>query len=365
MIPFFDLKLQYREIENDINQNINRVLTNGNFILGQEVSSFEEEFAKYCNVKFAVSVGSGTFALFLALKSLGIEKDDEVITVPNTFIATTCAISYAGAKPVFVDIDENTFNIDPKKIEEKITDRTKAILPVHLYGHPADIDSILEIAEKHNLKIIEDVAQAIGSEYKGKKLGCFGDVAAFSFYPTKPLGAYGDGGAITTNSNEIAEKIRLLRNYGQKVKYHHIFKGFNSRLDEIQASILRVKLKRIDKWSELRRKNARLYNELLENSSVVTPVEKEDSKHVYHLYVVRSSKRNKLQEWLKSKGISTMIHYPIPIHLQDAYRDLGQKTGDFSVTEKYADEILSLPMFPELTPEQIKEISHCIKSFKN
>jgi len=364
MIPFFDLKTQYKEIKNEMDKSINRVLSSGNFILGEEVTSFEKEFAKFCEVKFAIGVGSGTSALFLALKSLGIKKNDEIITVPNTFISTAYAISYTGAKLVFVDVEEDTLNIDYTKIEEKITDKTKAILPVHLYGHPADMNPIMEIAEEHNLKIIEDVAQATGSEYNGKKLGSLGDVAAFSFYPTKTLGAYGDGGMIVTNDSKIAEKIELLRNYGQLKKYHYIIEGFNSRLDEIQAAILRVKLKRLNQWNDLRRKNAKIYNESLKNTDVILPVEKEYAKHVYYLYVIRIAKRDKLQQWLETRGVSTMIHYPIPIHLQMAYKYLGYKKGDFPFTEKYAEEILSLPMFPELKKEQIEEICFLIQKFK-
>jgi len=365
MITFFDLKEQYEKIKDEIDNAIINVLKKGNFILGRELELFEKEFAECCKVKFAIGVSSGTFALFLALKSLGIKKGDEVITVPNTFIATAYAISYTGAKPVFVDIEDDTYNIDISKIEEKITERTKAILPVHLFGHPVDMDPILQIAEEHDLKIIEDAAQSLGSEYKGRKIGCFGDVAAFSFYPTKNIGAYGDGGIVITNDSKIAEKIRLLRNYGQNVKYHHILRGFNSRLDEIQAAILRIKLKKLNKWNDIRRKNAKLYNKLLKTTNVIRPIERRDCKHVYYLYVIRSSQRDKLQEWLKSKKIETMIHYPIPIHLQDAYKDLGYRRGDFPITEKCVDEILSLPMFPELKSDQIKEIAIRIRNFKN
>lgn len=365
MIPFFDLKLQYEGIKEEIDIAIGRVLRRGNFILGEEVRTFEKEFAKFLKVRFAIGLGSGTFSLFLSLKALEIEKGDEVITTPNTYIATADAIFHAGAKPVFVDVEDDTFNIDPTKIEEKITDKTKAILPIHLYGHPADMGPILEIAEKHDLKTIDDAAQAAGSEYKGKKIGSIGDITAFSFYPTKNLGAYGDGGMVTTNDSEIAERIELLRNYGQKVKYYHILRGFNSRLDEIQAAILRVKLKKLEEWNKLRRKNAKLYNDLLRDTGVITSVERQNSKHVYYLYVIRSSQRNKLQEWLKTNEIDTMIHYPIPIHLQDAYKDFGHKRGDFPITEKCADEILSLPMYPELKPEQIEKIADCIRNFKN
>jgi len=365
MIHFFDLKEQYEKIKDEIDGVIINVLKKGNFILGKEVENLEKELADYCNTEFAVGVSSGTSALFLALKSLGIKEGDEVITVPNTFIATAYAISYTGAKPVFVDIEDDTFNIDVTKIEEKITDKTKAILPVHLYGHPADMEPILETAADYNLKVIGDAAQSLGSEYKGKKIGSLGDVVALSFYPTKPLGAYGDAGMIVTNDKKIAEKIRLLRNYGQKTKYNHTIIGFNSRLDEIQAAIMRVKLNKLNKWNDLRRKNAKLYNKLLKKTNVITPVEKQYAKHVYYLYVIKSSQRNKLQEWLKSKKIETMIHYPIPIHLQDAYKGLGYKKGDFPITEKICDEILSLPMFPELKSEQIRKIAICIRNFRN
>lgn len=364
MIPFFDLKAQYKEIKDDIDKSVNRVLSSGKFILGEEVFSFEKEFAKFCKVKFAIGVGSGTFALFLALKSLGIKRGDEVITVPNTFIATAEAISQVGAKPIFVDIEKDTFNMDVTKIEEKITEKTKVIIPVHLYGHPVDMDPVFKIAKKNNLRVIEDAAQACGAEYKGKKIGGLGDITIFSFYPTKNLGAYGDAGAITTNNSEIAEKIRLLRNYGQEIKYHHLIKGFNSRLDEIQAAILRVKLKRLNGWNDSRRRIAKILNELLENADVVLPIEKEYAKHVYYLYVVRSNQRDKLQQWLKSKEISTLIHYPIPIHLQMAYKDLGYKRGDFPVAETCTNEILSLPMFPELKKEQIEEICFEVQKFK-
>jgi len=365
MIPFFDLKSQYKEIKSEIDSAIIKVLKNGNFILGNEVELFEREFAKFLKVKFAIGVGSGTCALFLALKSLGVGEGDEVITVPNTFIATALAISHTGAKPVFVDIDERTFNIDPAKIEEKITERTKAILPVHLYGHPADMGPIMEIADERNIKVVEDAAQATGSEYKGRKVGTLGDVAAFSFYPTKNLGAYGDGGIVVTNDAQVAKEISLLRNYGQERKYYHLIKGFNSRLDEVQAAILRVKLKKVDKWNSMRRKNAKLYDKLLEGTDVILPLEKEGCKHAYYLYVIRLAQRDKLQKWLKSKGVDTMIHYPVPIHLQDAYKDLWCNRGDFPVTEKCANEVLSLPMFPELKKEQIGKIAGCIRSFKN
>ena len=363
-IPVLDLKQQYRSIKNEIDDAINSVLENGWFILGKNVQEFEKEFARYCNTKFAVGVGSGTDALHLSLLAFDIGHGDEVITTPLSAIATSFSITYTGAKPVFVDIDPETYNIDVKKIEEKITDKTKAIIPVHLYGQPSDLDPILKIAKKHNLILIEDACQAHGALYKGKKVGSFGDISTFSFYPTKNLGCYGDGGIILTNNKQIYEKILLLRDYGQKERYHHSILGFNSRLDEIQAAILRVKLKKLDEWNNLRRKNAKLYNELLENSNVITPIEKEYAKHVYHLYVIRSKKRDKLRQWLKSKGILTDIHYPIPIHLQEAYKLIDHKKNILPIVEEYVSEILTLPMSPELKGEEIRKIASAIDSFK-
>ncbi len=359
-INFIDLKRQYQSIKNEIDTAIDNVIKNTNFILGEEVEKFEKEFADYCNVKYGIGVNSGTSALHLALLANNISKGDEVITVANTFIATVLAISLTGAEPILVDINEKNYNININKIEEKITDKTKAIIPVHLYGQSADMDPILELAEKYNLKVIEDACQAHGAEYKGKKVGCYGNAACFSFYPSKNLGAYGDAGMVVTNDEKISERLVMLRNYGQKVKYHHLMKGFNNRLDTIQATILRVKLKRLDEWNEARRKNAKRYNELL-GDAVITPIEESYARHIYHLYVIRVKNREDLQKFLNEKGISTAIHYPIPIHMQKAYLDLGYKEGDFYATEKSAKEILSLPMFPELSEEEIKYIVHNIK----
>ena len=358
MIPLVDLKRQYESIKEEINGAIIRVLERGNFILGEEVSKFEEEFSSYCNVKYGIGVASGTDALTLAIRALGIGRGDEVITVPNTFIATVDAIVRNGAKPVFVDIDEESYNIDVNKIEEKITKNTRAVIPVHMYGQPADMDPILDIAEANNMYVIEDASQAHGAEYKGKKVGSLGDIAAFSFYPSKNLGAVGDAGIIVTNNEELADKIRVLRNYGQRKKYYHDFIGYNSRLDEIQAAVLRVKLKYLDVWNEKRRELAKIYNEQFSDvREIKPPIEMDYAKHVYHLYVIRCKNRDELRQYLKSKGISTGIHYPIPIHLQEAYKYLGYRSGDFPITEKYADEILSLPMFPELTKEEIRVMS--------
>ncbi len=366
MIPLVDLKAQYDSIKEEIDSAIQNVLNTTSFIMGEELEKFEEEFSRYCNVKYAIGVSNGSDALILALRACGISKDDEIITVPHTFIATTEAITIVGGKIVFVDIDPKTYTIDVAKIEEKINEKTKAIIPVHLYGQPADMDTIMELAKRYNLKVIEDAAQAHGAEYKGKKAGSIGDVGCFSFYPGKNLGAYGDAGMVVTNNEEMAEKIKLLRNHGRiNKKYEHEIEGYSSRLDNLQAAILRVKLKYLDKWNDRRRKNAQRYNQLLRDvNGIVAPYEANYAKHVYHLYVIRVEKesRDKLREELNSKGIATSIHYPIPLHLQLAYSYLGCKEGDFPVTEKASKEILSLPMFAELSDMQIEEIVELIKN---
>ncbi len=367
MIPFVDLKSQYDSIKDKIDEAIQNVLNNTSFIMGEELKKFEEEYALFCDVKYAIGVANGSDALILALKACSIGEGDEVITTPHTFIATAEAISNVGGKIVFVDIDPKTYTIDISKIKEKINERTKAIIPVHLYGQFSDMEPIMELAKKYNLKIIEDAAQAHGAEYKGEKVGSIGDVACFSFYPGKNLGAYGDAGMITTNDGEIAEKVKLLRNHGRITKkYEHEIEGYSSRLDNLQAAILRVKLKYLNEWNDMRRSNAKKYNELLSNiDGIITPYEADYAKHVYHLYVIRTEKgRDKLREELKSKGIATGIHYPIPLHLQPAYRSFEFKEGDFPVTEKASQEILSLPMFAELNDEQIEEIVELIKKFK-
>ncbi len=361
-INFVDLKRQYISIKEEVNSAIQSVIDSTSFILGPEVFNFEKNFAKLCNTKYCIGVGSGTDALTLALKAIRIGKGDEVITPPNSYIATALAISACGAKPVFVDVDPKDYNIDVSKIKEAITDKTKAILPVHLYGQPARMDEILEIAKENDLFVIEDACQAHGAKYKGKKVGSIGDIACFSFYPGKNLGAYGDGGAVTTNNEELAEKIELLRNYGQKIKYHHIIKGTNSRLDTLQAAILDVKLKYLDKWNEKRRENAKMYTKLLkEINTIKTPFEHKDSEHVYHLYVIQCNNRDELQKYLQNKGVSTGIHYPIPIHLQDAYKEFNNKS--YRITEDLSKKILSLPMFPELKKEECLFICECIKEF--
>lgn len=367
MVPFLDLTRQYRRIEEEILSAQKRVLEKGRFILGEEVSSFEEEFARYCGVRYGIGVGSGTDALFLALKAANIGEGDEVITVSHSFIATPIAISWTGAKPIFVDVDPEVYTMDPNLLEDFLKKRkrkmVKAILPVHLYGHPAEMDAIMDIAHRYHLMVIEDACQAHGAEYRGKKMGSFGVMGCFSFYPTKNLGAYGDGGMIVTNDKKYYERLRLLRCYGEKRKYEHILRGWNSRLDEIQAAILRVKLKYLDQSNGERRKKALMYKRLLENTEVRCPAEKEQSRHVYHLFVVRAKKRNALQGFLKEKGIETLIHYPVPIHMQKAYTELGYRRGDLPVTEKVSQEILSLPFYPELTIDEMREVRAEMKTF--
>ena len=357
-VDVFSLKKQYENIKDEIREPMEKVMASGGFIIGEDVGLFEQEFADYCGVKHGIGVNSGTDALFLTCLACGIGKGDEVIVMPYTYIATALAISMTGAKPVFVDIEEKTYNIDVSKIEKAITNKTKAILPVHLYGHPADMDPIMEIARSHKLKVIEDCAQAHGALYKNRRVGSFGDAACFSFYPTKNLGAFGDGGMVITNSEEIKERLLLLRDYGRRGRYEHILKGYNSRLDTLQAAILRVKLKHLDEWNERRRKNTRLYTRLFEEKKldVIYPYEADYAKHVYHLYPVRVKDRKTVMEKLAEKGIRTLIHYPIPVHLQEAYKDLGHKKGDFPVSEKCCEGILSLPMYPELPEEEIRYV---------
>ena len=364
-IPFVDLKAQYLSIKDEIDSAIQNVIDNTAFIMGGDVKEFEKEFAEFCDAKYAISVSSGTSALHLALVACGVGRGDEVITVPNTFIATAESITHAGAKPVFVDIDENSYNINPDLIEKAVTDKIKAIIAVHLFGQPADMDVVNEVAQKHNLAVIEDAAQAHGAEYKDKVVGTLGKVACFSFYPAKNLGAYGDAGMVVTDDGEIAERVTLLRNHGRTEKYQHLIEGYNYRMDTIQAAVLRVKLRHLKKWTEKRRNNAKLYDQLLEDSSVITPKEMDYAKHVYHLYVIRTEKRDELQHALKEAGVATGLHYPIPLHLQPPYKYLGYKEGDFPVTEKLANEGLSLPMFAELTEAEIEKIAQVIKTVKN
>ncbi|MBD2148111.1 DegT/DnrJ/EryC1/StrS family aminotransferase [Sphaerospermopsis sp. FACHB-1194] len=357
MIPFVDLKTQYANIKDEINQAISKVLETSQFILGEEVQAFETEFAAYCGADYGIGVNSGTSALHLALSALGIGAGDEVITVPFTFVATVAAICYTGAKPVFVDIDPISYTIDVNQIESAITERTKAILPVHLYGQPADMDSILAIAKKYNLKVIEDAAQAHGAEYKGKRVGSLGDLGCFSFYPGKNLGAYGEAGIVTTNNPEYAHTIKMLRDWGQEKRYYHDLHAYNYRMEGIQGAILRVKLRHLETWTQARRSHAQVYNELLANSGLKTPVEMPYSRHVYHIYAVRSPDRDILQKQLMDKGVQTGIHYPIPVHLQKGYADLGYKLGDFPYSESAANEELSLPMYAELSDSSLNYIA--------
>ena len=357
MIPVVDLQAQYRSIKTEIDEAVLRVLDSTQFVLGEEVEAFEREFARFCNAGDAVAVNSGTSALHLALLAAGIGPGDEVITVPFTFIATIAAIEYTGARPVLVDIDPRTYTMNPALIARAITPRTKAIVPVHLYGQPADMDPILEIARAGGLTVIEDAAQAHGAEYRGRRCGSLGDLAGFSFYPGKNLGAYGEGGAVVTSNPEYAHRIRILRDWGQERRYEHAFKGFNYRMDGIQGAILRVKLRRLEGWTEARRRHAIEYGRRLSGGDVATPYARADSRHVYHVYAVRVRRRDLCREHLRTSGIQTGVHYPIPAHLQPAYADLGYRRGDFPVAEAVAADVLSLPMFPELRERQIAEIT--------
>ena len=360
-IQMVDLKAQYHAIEDEIDAKIKEIIHSSHFIIGNNVTEFEKEIAAYYATKHAIGVASGTDALHLAILACGIGKGDEVITTPFTFIATAEAITYTGARPVFVDIDEKTFNIDVKKIRKAITKKTKAILPVHLFGLSADMEKIKELAAEYKLKIIEDCAQSFGAVYKGKKTGAIGDAGCFSFFPSKNLGCYGDGGMVITNDDNMAEKIGILRNHGQKVRYYHSVIGYNSRLDEIQAGILRIKLKRIDEYNKKRRENARLYTEKLKGVNIITPSEPDGYYHVFHQFSIRTSKRDSILNGLTEAGIASAIYYPVPLHLQESYKDLGYKKGDFPVSEAVASDIISLPMYPELTAGQIDEVCKTIK----
>jgi len=367
-IPLTDLKAQCNSIKDEINEAIQRVIQSGQFILGPEVKAFEEEMASYCGTRFAVGVASGTDALHLALLACGIKPGDEVITSPFTFIATAEAITNCGAIPVFVDIDPRTCNINPAQIELKITPKTKAIIPVHLYGQPANMEPILKIAKRHNLKIIEDCAQALGAEYKGTKVGSVGDAGCLSFFPAKNLGAYGDGGMVVTNDPKVAEIVEMLRKHGSKISYYHLLPGFNSRLDALQASILRVKLKHLDDWNQLRCSKASLYTRLLSQIDGIEPpyIEKHNKPSCnYYTIRLKDSRlnRNELRKYLESKGIQTIVYYPLSLHLQEVYKSLGYKPGDFPESEQAQEQVLSLPMYPELSQGQIEKIAQAIWSF--
>jgi len=354
VIKLVDLQRQYQPLKEEVLAAIAGVLDGMNLFLGENVYHLERDFARFCQTKYAIGVGSGTDGLTLALRACGIKPGDEVITAPNTFFATVEAIVTVGAKPVFVDIDPDTYTIDPRLIEIAITGRTKALIPVHLYGHPADMQPIMAIARKHGLKVIEDACQAHGAEYRGQRAGSFGDAAVFSFYYSKNLGAYGEGGMVVTNDREVATKLQMLRNHGSPERYRHSIIGVNSRLDEIQAAILRLKLNYLEQWNMKRRSLAIEYTRRLsEVPDVGLPIERPGSRHVYHLYVIQVPRRDQLQQWLSRHGIETGIHYPLPAHLQEACADLGYKRGSFAVSEKAAEQILSLPMHPDLTIDDV------------
>lgn len=362
MIPFVDLKAQYASIRHEIAPAIEGVLDRCQFVLGSEVSTFEAEFASYCEATYGVGVNTGTSALHLALLAAGIGPGDEVITVPFTFVATVASIRYTGATPVFVDIDPRTYTIDPSRIEAAITPRTKGILPVHLYGLPADMDPILELADRHGLVVIEDAAQAHGATYKGRRVGSMGALGCFSFYPGKNLGAYGEGGMVTTSNAEYARTIRMLRDWGAERKYEHVMKGFNFRLEELQAAVLRVKLRHLEQWTEARRRAAASYGELLADTGIVLPHAPEHCRHVHHIYAIRTRARRQWQEALSEAGIQTGIHYPTPVHLLPAHADLGCRPGDFPLSEEAANQVLSLPMFPELSEAQRMEVAEAVRA---
>jgi dTDP-4-amino-4,6-dideoxygalactose transaminase len=363
MIPFLDLKAQYLTIKDEISQAIAAVLESGHFVLGERVDAFERDFAAYCSARYAVAVNSGTSALHLALLALGVGPGDEVITVPFTFVATVAAVHYTGARTVFVDVNPTSYTLDPNQLERAISRRTKAIIPVHLYGQPADMTAITEIARRHGVAVIEDACQAHGAEHLGKRVGSLGDLACFSFYPGKNLGAYGEGGILATNHEPYVRTIRMLRDWGQERKYHHVLKGYNYRLEAIQGAILGVKLRHLEAWTEARRRHARLYDTLLSNSPVEPSKAASDARHVYHVYAVRCHQRDALQGFLQTQGIQTGIHYPIPVHLQKAYADLGYRKGDFPHSERAAAEVLSLPMYPELSKSAIEQVTQAIRSF--
>ena len=360
MIPYNDLKAQYHSIKNEIDTAVLRVLDSTQYILGEEVAAFEREFAGYCRASQAIGVNSGTSALHLALLAAGIGPGDEVITVPFTFVATVSAICYTGATPVLVDIEPDYFTMDPSKIEAAITPKTKAIMPVHLYGQPADMDPIMDIARRRSLTVIEDAAQAHGSDYHGRRCGSIAEIAGFSFYPGKNLGAYGEGGAITTTRADVAATCRTLRDWGRGQRYEHRVKAFNYRMDGIQGAILRVKLRHLEAWTERRRQVAEWYAAALDPDTVRLPQARPGCRHVYHVYAVRTDDREKLREALDNQGIQTGVHYPIPVHLQPAHADLGYHAGDFPVAEQVAREVLSLPIFPEMTREQVQTVAEAV-----
>ena len=362
-IPLVDLKANYAPLKDEIQRAWDDVLSGMRLFLGPNVQAFESEFATYCGVEHAIGVSDGTNAVQLALRACGISPGDEVITVSHTFIATIEAILLAGATPVFVDVDPQTFTMDASQVENRITPKTRAILPVHLYGQCADMDPILEIARRHDLYVIEDACQAHGAEYKGRKAGSLGDIAAFSFYFTKNLGAYGEGGMVTTKNAELARRIKMLRDHGSEKRYFHEYLGWNARLDELQAAVLRIKLPHLDQWNDQRRQNAALYHKSLEQLGLVLPSEAPYNRHVYHLYVIRTPQREAMRQYLNAQGIGTGIHYPVPNHLQKPLEEFGYGRGSLPVTEAIADEILSLPMYAELSQSQIERVAQVIQEF--
>lgn len=362
-IPLVDLRAQYQTIKPEIDAAIQRTLDSAAFILGPEAKKFEDHFAAFCGVKHAIGLDSGTAALHLALLALGVGAGDEVVTTTHTFVATSEAIALTGARPVFVDIDARTYNIDPQKIEDALSPRTRALIPVHLYGQPAEMDAILDIGRRRGIPVIEDAAQAHGATYRNRVAGSMGDMACFSFYPGKNLGAYGDAGALVTNDDALAAKVRMLRDHGRTTKYEHEITGYGYRLDGLQGAVLDVKLEHLPAWNARRRAHADCYTELLSNLDVVTPYEPPHIKGVYHLYVIRVRQRDALVEYLKSQNIEAGIHYPVPLHLQPVYRELGYQRGDFPITEQAASEILSLPIYPELQPAQMERVADALHEF--
>jgi dTDP-4-amino-4,6-dideoxygalactose transaminase len=362
-VPYLDLPAQMRPLRKEIDAAIARTLDNCSFCLGPDVVQFEKDFAKFCGAEHCVAFNSGTSALHVAMILLGVGRDDEVITTPCTFVATSWAISYVNAKPVYVDIDDSTFNLKPELVEKAITRRTKAIVPVHLYGHPVDLEPLLNICRKHNLPLIEDACQAHGAKYKRKVVGTFGEISCYSFYPGKNLGAYGEGGALVTNDAAYAARARALREHGSTQRYYHDEVGFNYRMEGIQGAVLGVKLKHLDKWTRERRRVAHRYHELLADTPLQLPIEADYAESAYHLYVVRHSRRDELKKHLESNKVGCALHYPLSLHLQKCYANLGYKAGDFPVAEKAARECLSLPIYPEMTDAQIERVSEVIHDF--
>ncbi|MFH1576349.1 MAG: DegT/DnrJ/EryC1/StrS family aminotransferase [Candidatus Margulisiibacteriota bacterium] len=363
-VPFFNITRQNQAVKDQLDQAVAEVIKSGHFILGEAVAAFEKELASFCGTKHAIGVASGTDALHLALRACGVKPGDEVISSPFTFVATAEAISYCGATPVFVDIEPETFNLDPAQIEAKLTKKTTAILPVHLYGQASNMEKILQISQKHGIKVIEDAAQAIGAESEGQKVGSLGTAGCFSFFPTKNLGCFGDGGAITTNDDAVAEEIKVLRGHGSRKTYHYDLIGYNSRLDALQAAVILAKLPYLADFSYKRRKNATFYaQELKDLPEITLPIERPNSVHVYNQYTIRVKNRDKLFGYLKDKGVGAMVYYPLSLHLQKAFAQLGHKLGDFPASEAAQDEVLSLPIFPELTEAERAEAASTIKAF--